>query len=259
MARKKEKAAEGLPEWLATYSDLVTLLMCFFVLLFSMATIDKQKFIQIANSMRSSMVSVSGGDALLSNQGQSLISIIASNPSETGDKSQDNEKYVQEAEGMVVDSVQQQENQMMDVAKETLGEIIADKGLSDQVEVVEKKDFILVRLDSEVFFESGSAAVKVGGQDLLTAFSTVLADLEGKEVLVQGHTDNVPIRTAQFASNWELSTARATNVVKYLVDNLGLTPTVFTATGNGEFKPIASNDTAEGKQQNRRIEIKIMK
>jgi chemotaxis protein MotB len=77
--------------------------------------------------------------------------------------------------------------------------------------------------------------------------------------MISGHTDNVPIHTSQYNSNWELSTARATNVVTYLVNIEKLNPELFTATGNGEFKPIGDNNTSEGRQKNRRIEIKILK
>ena len=111
MARKEDPPAEGLAEWFGTYSDLVTLLLCFFVLLFSMATIDAQKYVQIANSLRSSFVSISGGDMLFTNKGQQMISITGEmNPSDTGDRSVDAQKYVQKAEEMVTDSQQQQEH-----------------------------------------------------------------------------------------------------------------------------------------------------
>lgn len=258
MGKKKCPEGSSVPEYMATYGDLVTLLMCFFVLLFSMATIDKQKFIEIANSMRSSMTSISGGSALLSNQGQSIIS-ISNNPSQTGKKSTDSEKYVEEAEEMTVDAEQVEEDRKLDVAKADLRSIVEEKGLEGQVEIEETKDWLLIRLESELFFDSGSAVVKDDGKVLLGEVSLVLSELGDKDILVQGHTDNIAIRTAQFQSNWELSTARATNVVKYIVDALKLDPARLTATGNAEFRPIADNATEEGRQKNRRIEIRVMK
>ncbi len=260
MARKEDPPAEGLAEWFGTYSDLVTLLLCFFVLLFSMATIDAQKYVQIANSLRSSFVSISGGDMLFTNKGQQMISITGEmNPSDTGDRSVDAQKYVQKAEEMVTDSQQQQENKKIADAANKIRDIISEKGLSDKVGVVEEKDFLLIRLDSEVFFQSGKADILQEGKEVLGAISDVVNQLENKDILVQGHTDNVPIKTAQFDSNWELSTARATNVVRYMVDSFGIDASRLTATGNGEFRPVAENTTAEGRQRNRRIEIRIMR
>ena len=250
----------GAPEWMATYSDLVTLLLCFFILLFSMATIDAQKYVQVAKALRSSFVKISGGDMLFTNKGQQMISITnQTNPSDTGDLSTDSEKYVKKAEEMVADSQLQQENQKMEDAANKIRDIVAEKGLSDKVNVVEEKDFVMVRLDSEVFFQSGRADILPLGQEILSLITEVLNLLENKDILVQGHTDNVPIQTAQFASNWELSTARATNVVRYMVDAYGMDPSRMTATGNGEFRPVGDNDTPAGRQANRRIEIRIMR
>lgn len=263
MAGKKRGGSEeggGAPEWMATYSDLVTLLLCFFILLFSMATIDAQKYVQVANSLRSSFVKVSGGDMLFTNKGQQMISITnQSNPSDTGELAVDTETYVKKAEQMVADAQQQQENKKMEEAANRIRDIVAEKGLSDKVAVVEEKEFVMVRLDSEVFFQSGKAEILPTGQEVLSLITEVLNLLENKDILVQGHTDNVPIKTAQFDSNWELSTARATNVVRYMVDTFGMDPTRLTATGNGEFRPIGNNETPEGRQANRRIEIRIMR
>lgn len=258
--KKEEEASEGLPEWFGTYSDLVTLLLCFFILLFSMATIDAQKYVQIANSLRSSFDKSSGGDLLLTNKGQQMISITnQNNPSDTGDLATDSEKYVKKAEGMVADAQLQQENQKMEDAANKIRDIVAEKGIADKVSVVEEKEFVMVRLDSEVFFQSGHADVLPAGQEVLSAITDVLNLLENKDILVQGHTDNIPIQTAQFSSNWELSTARATHVVRYMVDMHGMDPSRLTATGNGEFRPIGDNETPDGRQANRRIEIRIMR
>lgn len=260
MKKKEEASGGGLPDWFGTYSDLVTLLLCFFILLFSMATIDVQKYVQVANSLRSSFVSISGGDMLFSNRGQQMINITNQmNPDDTGELAVDAERYIRQAEEMVVDAEQQQENLEMQEAANRIRDIVAERGLAEKVSVVEERDYLLVRLDSEVFFQSGRAEVLPVGREVLAAIADVLFMLENKDILVQGHTDNVPIRTAQFASNWELSTARATNVVRYLVEAHHMDPSLLTATGNGEFRPIADNETSEGRQQNRRIEIRLLR
>jgi len=257
---KVDEVDEGLPAWFGTYSDLVTLLLCFFILLFSMASIDAQKYVQIATSLRSSFMKVSGGDMMMTNRGQQMLSITnVNNPSDTGEQSTDAEKYVQKAEAMVVDSEQEKENKMVEDAANKIRDIIAEKGLSDKVNVIEEKDFLLVRLESEVFFSSGKADVLDSGKEILNALSGVLSLLENKDILIQGHTDNVPINTSIYPTNWELSTARATNVVRYIVETQNMDPSKITATGNGEFRPLDDNDTVEGRQKNRRIEIKVLR
>lgn len=258
MARKKEQASEGAPEWMATYSDMVTLLLTFFILMFSLSTVDKNRFTAIASSLAQSFLNLDSGDSILPNTSSSIITIDFASLQSGQAKENQKEKYLEDAEDMVVNAEQQQKDKVIDEAKNDIRDTISEKGISDKVQVVEEKDYLLVRLDSEVFFQSGSAEIGPEGEKVLSALAENLKGLQN-EVLISGHTDNIPIRTAQFKSNWELSTARATNVVTYLVNEKKLDPAFLTATGNGEFKPIGDNSTAEGRQKNRRIEIKILK
>lgn len=259
MARRTQQASEGAPEWMTTYSDLVTLLLTFFILLFSMASIDNVKFSEVAKSLSSSLsiMNLNSGDSILSSNGKSIISVSFVNPSNENRPAQ-NEKYIEQAEEMIVDAEQQIADKKIDVAKEEIRQAFEAQGIEEKVTVVEEKDFILVRLESELFFNSGSAEIRIEGKPVLDALSDVLKSIEN-DILISGHTDNVPISTGLYHSNWELSTARATTVVRYFVDALKLDPTKFTATGNGEFQPIGDNETASGRQQNRRIDMKIMK
>ncbi|MCX7773435.1 MAG: OmpA family protein, partial [Clostridia bacterium] len=173
-------------------------------------------------------------------------------------RAQEKEKVVEAAEDMVVDARQQIENKKFDEARDEIRATIKEKGLSDKVQVTEEKDYLLVTLESEVFFDSGSADIRPDSMKLLSSLAEILKSID-KEILISGHTDNVPINSTEFKSNWELSTARATNVVGYFIETAKMDPTTFTATGNGEYRPIADNATAEGRQKNRRIEIKILK
>ncbi len=257
MARKKEQASEGAPEWMATYSDMMTLLLIFFILLFSMSTVDKSTFDEVAASLAQSILNLNSGDSILLDRSGSIITIDYASLQNGKSKDSVNEKYLEDAEDMVVNAEQKLEDKVIDEAKNDIRDTISEKGLSDKIQVVEEKDFLLVRLDSEVFFQSGSAEIGEEGEKVLSALAKDLRGIEN-EILISGHTDNVPIR-AQYSSNWELSTARATNVVTYLIEVENLDPAQLTATGNGEYKPIGDNSTAEGRQQNRRIEIKIMK
>jgi chemotaxis protein MotB len=258
MARKKEKAPEGAPEWMATYSDLVTLLLCFFIMLFAMSTVDKSTYTEIAASLSNSLLNLNGGDSILPYNGNSIITVDFANFKKSQEAEQQTEKYVEDAEDMVVDAQQNIEDKRIDDAKSKVRDTVKDKGISDRVQVVEEKDFLLIRLDSEVFFESGSAKIGNEGMKVLSSLAATLKNVDN-EIMVSGHTDNIPISNSEFSSNWELSTARATNVVTYLLNVEKLNPQQFTATGNGEFRPIADNKTAEGRQKNRRIEIRIIK
>lgn len=258
MSRKREKQEEsGSPEWLTTYSDMVTLLLTFFIMLFAMSTVDGTKFTNVAQSLSSSFLSLGTGDSLLNSDGKSILTVDFVNPSsEKG--STKNEKYIESAEEMIVDAQRQIYEKEMDIAKERIRQSVEEQGIGDKAQVTEEKDFILVRLESEVLFDSGSAEIRPGSYPVLNQLAEVLKGIDN-EILVSGHTDNVPISTSRYKSNWELSTARATNVVRYFTETLRLDPARFTATGNGEYRPVADNSTPEGRQQNRRIEIKILK
>ncbi len=256
MARKKEQDSGGAPEWMSTYSDMMTLLLCFFIMLFAMSTVDKATFTEMARSLAASLVNLNDGDSILEKSGTSIITIDLSQVN--GSRVKLRENVIEDARGMIVDAEKQRENKIIDAAKESFQDTIKESGIDDRVNVTEEKDFLLLTLESEVFFESGSAQISPEGVKVLSSLAEILRGIEN-EIIVAGHTDNVPINTAQFNSNWELSTARATNVVKFFVEVEKLNPTLFTATGNGEFRPIGDNDTAEGRQKNRRIEIKILK
>jgi len=242
---------------MTTYSDMVTLLLTFFIMLFAMSTVDKAKFTDVAKSLSNSLLNLSTGDSILDSSGKSIITVDFVNPSNKNLPEQ-NEKYIESAEEMVIDAQRQIYEMEMDIAKEELREAVEQQGIGDKVEIIEEKDFIIVRLESELFFDSGRAEIRPEAYPVLEQMAEILKNMDN-EILVSGHTDNVPINTPLFRSNWELSTARATTVVRYFTETLGLDPVKFTATGNGEFRPIADNSTPEGRQRNRRIEIMIMK
>jgi len=132
-----------------------------------------------------------------------------------------------------------------------------DEVKKGQLQVRQYKDMLTVEVAEQLFFDSGKAALKDQGKDVLKRVGEALKGYEDKVIRVVGHTDNVPIATAQFPSNWELSAARATTVVRFLQSS-GVAPERLTASGRGEFDPVASNDDAEGRRKNRRIEITLI-
>lgn len=260
--KREEPASEGAPEWMTTYSDLVTLLMCFFVLLFSMAVIDKQKFVEVANSLRSSFQEInSGGDKFDSSSGDVLMSLLEEKKAQKDatDNSENTIKAKEDDDKKENEKVKQNENaEKLEKMKNELQASIKDLQLGSYVKVIEEKTTVTLRIDSAILFESGSADIKESGKEVLKKAGLLLKQIDN-QIFVQGHTDNVPIYTHLFPTNWELSTKRAVNVVMFLIDSSGMDPHKLTATGNGEFKPIAPNDNEVNRQKNRRIDIVIVK
>lgn len=256
---KQSESSEGAPEWLLTYSDLVTLVLTFFVMLYSMAIIDKQKFEQVANSLRSSFMNIRGGEIFYQNKGKDIVAIMEQNNVSPQDQFQVNNEMREYLENKAyTDEEQIERAKKFEKVVEKLEEAIAKYELGDYVRIVEEVNFVVLRIDSVILFDLGKADIKPYGRDVLKKIGDMLKELD-HEITIHGHTDNLPINTLLFPSNWELSTKRATNVVVFLIDNCGLPPEKLTAAGNGEYKPIRPNDSDENRQQNRRIDIVIYK
>ena len=306
MARKKiEEESRGAPEWMTTYSDLVTLLLTFFVLLFSLSAIDAAKFDAITSSLRSSFNVVNMSGLFNRNEGDVLISVTdrvnATEDAEEPPPEPGSKEYTEMLEGtiselrqevevlndeltqyqsavleievekeaeqtttqyqMTEEEIEQKElrdarQQKMNNFKQDILEEIDKLGIGGYVSIVSQEEQLVLRLSSQVLFDSGSATLRAEGRTVMLALGESFRDLD-QMIDVQGHTDNVPIRTYQFPSNWELSTQRATNVVRILQDECGVPPAQLRSTGFGEYQPIGDNTTLEGRQTNRRIDIVI--
>jgi chemotaxis protein MotB len=284
LARKKEPEQEGgLPEWMATYSDLVTLLLTFFVLLFSMASVDTAKFTAVSASLRSAFSIMDMSDMMSANQGPDMIAITdktnaaEDNPDKPKPGSKEYEEMLQgtieelqeelaeiksqdpaeltEEEKIQMEIIKARQNKLNNFRKQ-IDEEIDKMGIGGYVSMVDEDEKLVLRLASQILFASGSATLRPEGREVMLNLGNSFKDLD-HNVEVQGHTDNVPISTAQFPSNWELSTQRATNVVRILQDECGVLPTRLRSTGFGEYQPISDNATPEGRQNNRRIDIVI--
>jgi chemotaxis protein MotB len=162
-----------------------------------------------------------------------------------------------------VSSLQQQKSQLEATNQQTKSQYdglvsnLNEEVKKGQLQVRQYKDMLTVEVAEQLFFDSGKAALKDTGKDVLKRVGEALKGYEDKMVRVVGHTDNVPIATAQYPSNWELSVARATTVVRFL-QSTGVPPERLTASGRGEFSPVAPNDDADGRKKNRRIEITLI-
>lgn len=261
--KRKKRSGESLEfggNWLTTYSDLVTNMLCFFVMLFSMSVIDTEKFNNFSNSIRNSFIGVSsnGGNLLYSNMGKRILTVDFVNPDDTGEKIADNERYVENADKIILDDKEKIKKERYEKVKEQLEENFSDLGISDLIDIIEEDDYLIVRLNEQILFKPGSAEILEEGKKTLDVLGESLKALDN-DIIVEGHTDTVPIHTPLFPTNWELSTKRATNVVLYLVNEVGIDPSKLTASGCGEYRPIADNSTTEGRSKNRRVEFKIIK
>jgi chemotaxis protein MotB len=238
---------EGAPEWMVTYSDLVTLLLCFFVLLYSMATISTEKFEQINRSLRLTFQTSANADRFEDNIGKDITAIL---------RNQEEEKKQFDYEQPIEDS--QEEKEELDELVKELRELILELDLGEYVQVLDGIDSVILRINSIILFDLGDANIKNTALVTLSRVGSLLSSLS-TDIIVQGHTDDLPINTLLFPSNWELSTKRATNIVKFFIETNDLNPSMLTATGNAEFQPIVPNNTPENRTKNRRIDVVISK
>ncbi|MEA4962757.1 Motility protein B [bioreactor metagenome] len=230
MARRKtEDIKKGAPEWMSTYGDLVTLLLCFFVLLFSFSTIDNNKFKAIIQSMQGSLGVLDSGTVV------KMEPLINTFPGDTDAEEEEFKKI-----------------------NEQVNDFIRENNLEKSVTLILDERGLLIRLLDATLFDSGRAEIKNEAKYIIEKISDVIKE-SGKSIRIEGHTDNVPINTGKYPSNWELSTARAVNVLKYLIELKDIEPWRLSAVGYGEYHPIDTNDAADGRQKNRRVDIMILK
>ncbi len=209
--------------WLTTFNDMITLLMVFFVLLFSMGSMDVKRFKHFQNALQSAM-------GVLNEGRHAPVGVIVEEPANANpDNKRTSESPTTESSNARLDN-------------------------SEGLEAEHTPKGIHLTLDDRLLFASGSAQLTAGGAALMEKVARIIKPLN-RTIRVEGHTDNRPIATADFPSNWELSTARAVVVVKYLTDKTGIAPQYLAAAGYGDSKPRAPNDSEENMSKNRRVEI----
>lgn len=267
MARqKKEDPPKGLAPWMATFSDLMNLLLCFFVLLFSMSEVNADKFEAIAAALSESFNSsvLQGGsnvigEGKLVSSGVSQMNFLGEAINETsyekpGDTSESSEqKKLEEAQKKMEKEMLEASENMKDEIVEQLGQ----QGIEEQVDVSFSSEYVLLTLNGALLFDSAKAEIKEDAVPLVDKVGTILTKYSENVIEVEGHTDSMPISSGKFKSNKELSAFRALSVADYLIDIKGINPAKLKYSGRGEYVPIASNDTEEGRALNRRVEIRI--
>ncbi len=238
MARKKGAPQDEIrgDEWLATYSDTVTLLLTFFVLLYSMATLDVQKMQKISQAFQVVMSGETGDTILEYDLYNGQVPLIGG------------ESPIEET----VDETDVEQSMYFQVKK-----YIDEHDLEELVDIINSERGIVIQLRDNILFETSSSALRSDSKAVLDKISDLIGTLPNN-IIIEGHTDNRPINTSKFPSNWELSVDRAVNVVRYFVEAKGLEASRFSAAGYGQFQPIAPNDSAENMAKNRRVNILIM-
>lgn len=257
MARRKSpKQKQGGNEWLTTYGDMVTLLLTFFVLLFSFSTIDAQKWQSLVYAL------TGGGSGIL--EGGSNIN----NSSDVGDEMniddifelipRNNEDYKEIGQD---ESIELEDSDEFVKLYISIGKFLDEKGIPGEVKISEAHTEILLRFKDSVLFDTGEAEIKDEAKEILKGVSQVLKEFDDQidMVRVDGHADIRPINTRLYPTNWELSAKRAVNVVRYFSEKQGMEPSKLSAAAYGEHHPIDDRKTAEGLARNRRVEIFIVR
>ena len=248
MSKKKHPEHVNHERWLVSYADFITLLFAFFVVLFASGQTDKRKQVELARAMQSAFTyngvfdahsktpPISDDAAASSSSAPSPIAMpVPAVPNLASEAAVQSEKRIRET-----------------VAKAVTGRVLA----SGAVTLRTSSDGLVVSLHEAGFFKSGSAEIR---PESLAALDAVARALPHQAMRVEGHTDNLPIQTAQFASNWELSTARAAGVTRLLLGENATRPEWISAAGYAEFHPVAANDTEAGRAQNRRVDIVLLR
>lgn len=237
MARKSkddEKQSSGSPAWMTTYADMVTLLLAFFVFLYSLSTIDVERFQTIISAFQDSLGILPGG------RGHVEEPHIDIGSPEVG-----------------VTDLKEEEAELQNIA-DSVQEFIQERELQGRVQLKIDERGLVIHLLEGGFFDPGRAQLKEDAIILLNDLVEKLYNVE-QQIRVEGHTDDVPTNPAVHPTNWELSAARATTVVRFLIEQHGFSPYQLSAGFYSEYRPIAPNTTPENKALNRRVDLVILR
>lgn len=275
MARKKkqENAPKGSPAWMTTFSDLMNLLLCFFVLLFSMSSVDVEKFALVIASLQSSFsILPSGGasigDGVLVSAGISQlenfdiyfqVSDSSQNGINGGNEETDDDAQNTEtpAEVDIEKEYREQALSESEKMKEEIEKEVNTYGIQNQVEVDFNAEYVSLTLNGAILFDSGKAEIRTDAISLIDKIGKILETYDSNIIEIEGHTDNVPMRSGRYEDNNVLSMYRALTVADYIRGITSLNPANIKSSGRGEYVPIADNATEEGRARNRRVEIKV--
>lgn len=234
----------GAPAWMATFSDMMTLLLTFFILLYSISSVDAVKFKSISESLQSVLMGEKSSSII---EEDGTVQDIPLNESNFEEDEIPNDVLPE-------DTLVDEETLAM---YERVEEYVTEKGLMADVTVSLNENGVFVNIKEAILFEPGKAALISGGQELLNSLEGLFLQFENK-IVVEGHTDNVTQSSAMYPSNWELSSGRAIQVVRYLSEVKAVPNTRLSAVAYGEYRPLVPNDTPQNRALNRRVNLLII-
>ena len=258
MAGKKKRGGGGEAEhenserWLLTYADMITLLVAFFIMLYSMSVMNQAKFQQLAISIRSGFgeSSMNGVPTIFSRGGGLNATPSIMNSSKSGQTS---------SEDFIKNAKSQQDANGLDKVYKTIKVYIQKNHLQGMMQVSHNERGIIVTvMTDKMLFARGQAELRPEEMGLLATVAKITQSVPQNPIRVEGHTDSLPIHTDRFPSNWELSTTRATTVLRYF-ESQGVAPSRLEASGCADQRPLAPNDTEANRARNRRVEIVLLR
>ncbi len=260
MARKPEEPPKGAPAWQCTFADLMNLLLCFFVLLFSMSTVDAQKFELVAASFSQTFSiftagSTTIGDGSMIGNGVSQLPELDNFINNVGQQAE-NTPEMEELDD-IQNKVKEEGLKQSEELAEKVEEAVKENNLDKEITMEVTAQYVQLTMKGSLLFDSGSAVLKEESKPVLNKVGVILERFASGTIEIEGHTDNVPMSSKRFANNNELSSARALSVFDYLLGVTSLDPARLKHSGRGEYIPIADNTTEEGRAKNRRVEIRI--
>ncbi|NOW89458.1 chemotaxis protein MotB [Clostridium beijerinckii] len=239
MRKRMKKEKDDTERWMLSYLDFITLMMIFFLMMYAISNIDTKKSKTLANSLK---IGFNSGN------GEKVIA-VADNSNSVPD--------VIESTNSDADEDSNAEREKLSDVKKKVDELVNNSELKGSVITSIQERGLIISFNDSVFFNSGQAAIKPDWQNKLISISKILNGIDNY-IRVEGHTDNVVINTDYFHSNWQLSAVRASNVVEFLIYQGNVKPERLSSVGYGEYRPVKSNTTEEGKAANRRVDIVIL-
>ena len=250
--KKREEEHENNERWLVSYADFITLLFAFFVTMYSVSRVDGKKMGSAVESLQRALGSVIPIQTTQHNPG---VFQVNKTPSMV------NITPIQGAKGRLYGEREEFEKLAKEIKKQvdSLPKVRVEEsaGNSNQIKFLFEKRGMVIRVSEHLFFKSGDASILPDFYPILDVLGKTLEQIPN-HIRIEGHTDSIPIKTSRFPSNWELSTARATSVLRYLLTRFPFNPENLSATGYAEFHPVDSNGTVEGRFQNRRVDFVIL-
>lgn len=243
---RKRKKDSGAPRWMVTYSDMVTLILVFFILLFSMSQIDNAKFEAISESFKNRMIFEFYPSA-----------VPLDNPTRSPEQEEDLLKELKKQQEELNKKRKKNEADTLDKVLKDVNTYLDKNKLKDQIAATRSDRGVELILQESLLFESGDAQILDSGKPFLDKISKMLEKIPNY-VRVEGHTDNRPISNFRYPSNWELSGARASGVIRYLLEDKQLSDYRFSAIGYGDTRPLVPNTSSKNWKKNRRVEIVIL-